>query len=143
MASYGLILVLWLVVAELTGSRLLPGPYAVANDATLTVPDGGTDLLANDTDPDTTDALTVSEVQGGAGNVGAATLTTAGATVTVAADGSFVYDPSTSATAQALLAGTTLDDTFTYQADDGNGGIDDATATVTVTGIHAADGRRR
>ncbi|MDH3231483.1 MAG: ABC transporter permease [Alphaproteobacteria bacterium] len=30
LASYGLILVLWLVVAELTGSRLLPGPYAVA-----------------------------------------------------------------------------------------------------------------
>ena len=30
LASYGLILVLWLVVAELTGSRLLPGPFTVA-----------------------------------------------------------------------------------------------------------------
>lgn len=30
LASYGLILVLWLVVAEVTGNRLLPGPYAVA-----------------------------------------------------------------------------------------------------------------
>ena len=30
LASYGLILVLWLAVAELTGSRLLPGPFTVA-----------------------------------------------------------------------------------------------------------------
>ncbi len=31
LGSYGLILVLWLVVAELTGNRLLPGPYTVAH----------------------------------------------------------------------------------------------------------------
>jgi len=31
LASYGLILVLWLVVGEVTGNRLLPGPYAVAS----------------------------------------------------------------------------------------------------------------
>lgn len=31
LASYALILLLWLVVAELTGNRLLPGPYAVAH----------------------------------------------------------------------------------------------------------------
>ena len=30
LGSYGLILALWLVVAELTGNRLLPGPYTVA-----------------------------------------------------------------------------------------------------------------
>jgi len=31
LASYALILVLWLVVAELTGSSVLPGPFAVAD----------------------------------------------------------------------------------------------------------------
>lgn len=31
LASYGLILLLWLIVAEATGNRLLPGPYAVAH----------------------------------------------------------------------------------------------------------------
>src|SRR5688500_18831076 len=51
-------------------------------------------VLANDTPT----GSTVTHVQGNAGSVGAPTSSAAGATVTLAADGSFTYDPTTSRT---------------------------------------------
>ena len=52
-----------------------------------------------------------------------------GATVAVAADGSYTYDATGSATLQALAVGETTTDTFTYTITDSNGGTDTATVT--------------
>lgn len=63
---------------------------------------------------------------------------TEGAGVTMNPDGSFTYDPTTSAALQALSAGVTQNDTFAYTVDLGVGGgsPDTATVTVTVTGVN-------
>ncbi|MGV3755793.1 MAG: Ig-like domain-containing protein [Verrucomicrobiota bacterium] len=60
-----------------------------------------------------------------------------GATVVVNADGSFSYDPTTSATLTTLAFGVTMDDTFDYTVTDGFGGFSTATVTVTVSGVNA------
>jgi VCBS repeat-containing protein len=97
--------------------------YSTDEDSSLTVPADG--VLDNDTDEDTGDVL----------NAVAWTGTSAyGATVTLNADGSFSYDPTGSATLQALATGTSVDDTFTYTVEDGNGGSDTGTVTITVSG---------
>lgn len=59
------------------------------------------------------------------------TTSTEGATVTDNGDGTSNYDPSTSASIQALAPGESLEDTFTYTIEDGNG--EQSTAAVTVT----------
>jgi len=104
--------------------------YEVDQDKTLTVP--GPDNLAllvdNDSDVDTDDTLSVVAINAGA--------TTQGGEVTVATDGSFVYDPSGSATLQALVRDFDLDDTFTYTLVDSLGATDTATVTITVHGVN-------
>ncbi|WP_323769353.1 cadherin-like domain-containing protein [Antarctobacter sp.] len=85
------------------------------------------DLLGNDTDPDG-DPLTISAVSA---------TSDLGATVTLNPDGSVTYDPTTSATLEALDDGEILQDTFTYTISDGNGGTDTATVTMTVSGVSA------
>src|SRR5688500_7958085 len=108
----------------LEGRRLMSGAppvanddaYAATEDVVLTV-DAATGVLADDTDPEA-DALT-------------AVLITppAHGTLSLAADGSFVYTPT------ANFNGT---DTFVYKANDGTG--DSATnATVTITIAAAND----
>ena len=77
-------------------------------------------------DPDSNDSLTFS----------GATSSALGAAVAVNPDGTFTYDPSISATLNALPAGGSVADTFSYTVDDGNGGSDTATVTVTVTGLN-------
>ena len=68
-------------------------------------------------------------VNGSADNVGAATNLASGAVLTLNADGTFSYDPN--GAFEALAAGETATDTFTYSIVDlGNQG---ATATATVT----------
>ena len=62
------------------------------------------------------------------------TTSAAGATITDNGDGTFGYDPSTSVTIQALAAGETYEDTFTYTLEDGNGAQSVGTVTVTITG---------
>jgi len=57
--------------------------------------------------------------------------------LTFNADGSFTFDPSDAAY-QSLAVGEALDVSFDYQVDDGFGGIDTATATITVTGTNDA-----
>ena len=81
-------------------------------------------MLANDTDPDAGDTLTVQSVDT-TGTLGTVTITNAGADVSYDPNGQF----------EALNAGETDTDTFTYTVSDGNGGTDTATVTITITGV--------
>ncbi len=86
-------------------------------------------LIANDTDPDTGDTLSAV----------AETVTSAlGATITINADGSFSYDPSTSTDLQALATGEQELDTFVYTVRDVLGATSVGTVEVTVTGVNDA-----
>lgn len=83
-------------------------------------------LLANDTD--------------GLNNFISASdsASTEGATVNVLAGGTFTYDPTGAASAQALALGGSLVDTFTYTATDAEGNTDTATVSITVDGANDA-----
>jgi len=106
--------------------------YGTDEDTPLTI-DG---VLDNDYDPDTGETLTitVAEVQGATGNVGAGTPTDKGGSVTVQADGSFVYDPGTAF--QGLPAGGADSDSFTYLIEDTHGldATNAATVTISISG---------
>jgi Bacterial Ig domain/Calx-beta domain len=108
-------------------TTLVPGsPIAAATDkyntignVQISIPDGATDLLGNDFDPDTgnnTGMTATAETK-------SSTACTGGCSnnVTINANGSFTYDPPTNFT------GT---DTFTYTA---NSGTSSVSTTVTVT----------
>ena len=71
--------------------------------------------LANDTDPDASDTLSVTGINT-AGTVGL---------VTDNGDGTFTYDPN--GQFESLAVGETATDSFTYTISDGNGGTDAAT----------------
>jgi hypothetical protein len=100
---------------------------STANDAKLT----GPSVLANDTDADG-DKLTVDQLNGSSSLSGTSAK---GAAVTLNSDGTYSYDPTGSATLQAIPRGQTTTDTFTYRASDGHGGTATATVTVTVVGV--------
>ncbi len=106
-------------------------PVAIDDDNTafedeiLSVSPAG--LLTNDEDVDESDVLTV---------VSFDTTSTRGATVTVAADGSYTYNPTGSNTLQAMAEGEILVDTFDYTIDDGHGETSTATVSITVTGLN-------
>jgi VCBS repeat-containing protein len=94
-------------------------------------------LMSNDTDPDDpTDTRTIVAVNGVMANVGIAITTGKGASLTVQANGSYVYNPTGSATLQALPVGQSDTDTFTYTIQDAGGLQDTATVTVTVNGVN-------
>ncbi|MBN2024807.1 MAG: tandem-95 repeat protein, partial [Pirellulales bacterium] len=100
--------------------------YAIGEDDALPV-DAGRNLLANDTDPDAGDTLSAT----------AETITSAlGVSVTIHADGTFVYDPG--ATFNYLADDQSVQDTFSYTLIDGHGGSDVATVTITITGANDA-----
>jgi VCBS repeat-containing protein len=88
----------------------------------------------NDSDPDGP-ALTVSEVNDAAGNVGTTLTLASGATLIVYADGSYSYDPNGKfdglADSNSGAVNSSAIDTFTYTLAGGN----TATVTVTVNGI--------
>jgi len=94
------------------------------------------ELLDNDTDPDTgeTLTLTVAEVQGATGNVGVSTPTDNGGSVTVQADGSFVYDPGSAF--QGLPWDGADSDSFTYLIEDIHGldATNAAAVTISISG---------
>lgn len=96
--------------------------YEVNEDATLTVPDGPTDVLGNDTDPDG-DPLTAKRVivlpDGGPTN----------GTLTFNENGSFTYTP------DANFFGT---DSFAYEANDGQTDSNTATVNITVNPVNDA-----
>ena len=96
-------------------------------DHLLTVPADG--VLANDTDQDSGDTLTVMSFD---------SPSTQGASVNVAGDGGFSYDPTAAAALQALNVGEVLADTFDYVVSDGSLFFISATVSVTVTGVNDA-----
>ncbi|MCL7406453.1 VCBS domain-containing protein [Paradonghicola geojensis] len=58
-------------------------------------------------------------------------------TLTIGADGSYIYAvDNTNGDVQALATGETLTDTFTYQLSDGQGGLNTADLTITITGTN-------
>lgn len=79
------------------------------------------------------DPLTVTAVDGNPGNVGVQVTLGSGALLTVNAGGTFTYDPN--GQYDSLAAGESTTDAFTYTIDDGNGGTDTATVTVTIAGV--------
>lgn len=88
-------------------------------------------LLANDGDVD----LPADQIRTVAGNV----TSSLGAAVTIAADGSVIYDPSDVVAIQKLTSGQSLTDTFVYQVRDLAGSTSSvATVTVVVSGIDDA-----
>ena len=90
-------------------------------DSTYSI--SATTLLANDSDPQG-DPLTISSVDG---------TSAMGAAVTLSG-GTITYNPTVSATLQALANGESATDTFSYTISDGNGGADTATVTFTLAG---------
>jgi len=93
-------------------------------------------VLPNDTDPDLSDVLTVSDVNGDPTAVGQEITLDSGALLTLNADGSYDYNPN--GAFDSLNDGETGTDSFTYQISDGNGGFDTATVTITIDGIGGA-----
>ncbi len=57
-------------------------------------------------------------------------------TVTDNHDGTFTYNPN--GQFEALAAGSSATDSFTYTVSDGKGGLDTATVTITITGVNDA-----
>ncbi|WP_447932205.1 Ig-like domain-containing protein [Sphingopyxis fribergensis] len=117
-----------------------PAPTAVDDVLTVGQDDLGSGdvtpgTVGQDSDPDG-DPLTVSAVNGVAANVGAAVAGSAGGSFTIAADGSYGFDPG--GAFDDLGAGQTRTTSATYTISDGQGGTSTATVTVTVTGANDA-----
>jgi VCBS repeat-containing protein len=109
---------------------------ATTDEATPAHYDANSGVLANDSDADAHDTLSVIAVNGNLDAVGVPTSLPSGALVTIQADGSYVYDPN--GAFEYLGAGQSADDAFTYTVmDSPGGGIGSvATVTVTVTGLN-------
>ena len=104
----------------------LPGPhpaFTTDEDTTLTIDDEL--LLANDSDPDTGDSISVASTSA---------ISALGAFVSLDANGDVVYDPTVAAALQDLSDGESLLDTFTYTISDNHGETDTATVTIVVDG---------
>jgi VCBS repeat-containing protein len=102
-----------------------PGDANVGENSTLMI--ATSTLLGNDTDPDAGNQPTIFSVSASAGG---ALVTVSGSTIS--------YDPTHAAKLQALAAGETTTDTFTYTVSDNHGGTDTATVTLVVAGINDA-----
>lgn len=102
--------------------------YSTDEDTTLTVSLVADGVLDNDTDPEN-DTLTVTNNDA---------TSVKGAAVSVNADGTFSYNPTGSATIQALDAGDSTTDTFTYTISDGSTGTDTGTVTINLSGLNDA-----
>lgn len=105
-----------------TSPLAMPDAYSCHGNVGITVPDGVSDLLANDYD-DAPAGLTITAVSNAA--------TTQGGTITIAANGSFSYNPPRG------FEGT---DTYQYTLNDGNAvagvtATDLGTVTITVSGM--------
>jgi VCBS repeat-containing protein len=116
-----------------TEAGLNPGNTAFAGDATASG-----NVLTNDTDIDSGDSRTVSQVNGASLNVGNAVTGTYGS-VTIASNGSYTYTlANADADTQALAEGETVTDQFTYTLVDADGATSSTTLTITVTGTNDA-----
>ena len=86
--------------------------------------------LGQDSDPDG-DALSVTAVNGG--GIGGVINLGSGASVTMNANGTFSYNQN--GAFAGLAPGASANDSFQYTISDGNGGVDTATAFITVNGV--------
>ncbi|MCP4848997.1 MAG: hypothetical protein GY899_13735, partial [Verrucomicrobiaceae bacterium] len=123
------------VTIELSGLNDAP----VVVDESSSVSEGGVsslNLLANDSDVDANDVLSVAGVNDG--ELGTF-ISAKGATVSVSADGSFSYDPSTSLELTSLLDGVSASETFSYEVSDGDVSVT-GSVTITVVGAPGASG---
>ncbi|WP_417391247.1 Ig-like domain-containing protein [Gimesia sp.] len=89
-----------------------------------------------DSDPDTSDSLIVTLVDGSSVNVGSQITLASGALLTVNANGTFTYDPN--GAFENLAQGQTDTESFTYKITDNHGAIDTATATIFIIGVNDA-----
>ncbi|QKD05908.1 hypothetical protein EB235_34470 [Mesorhizobium loti R88b] len=128
------------IVVNITGSN--DAPVAIANvnsvkEDTAPNPVSG-NVLTNDTDVDTGDTHSVTAVNGSAGNVGANLVGTYG-TLHLNSDGTYTYTLNNGlASVQALAAGASVTDVFTYTNADNHGGSSSASLTVTINGTNDA-----
>lgn len=83
-----------------------------------------------DYDPNTSQTLTVTAVNGASVNVGDTITLPSRARLLVNSDGSYLYDPSSLTSPPTF--GYPVTDTFTYTISDGQGGTSTATVTLTV-----------
>ena len=104
----------------------LNGTVAVSHAQAAT---GG--VLANDTDSDPADVLSVSAVNGSSANVAHA-VSGAYGTLTLNTDGSYSYTNTNSGA--VTTAGGVAEDIFNYTVNNGHGGIGTSTMTVLLTG---------
>ena len=97
-------------------------------------PSAAGNVLTNDTDVDTGDSKTVTEVNGSALNVGAPLVGIYG-TLTLLADGSWSYALNDAdLETNALAEGQVVTDVFSYTVSDANGATSSAALTITITG---------
>jgi VCBS repeat-containing protein len=117
------------VTVTVTGAN--DGPTAAADQASVDE-DHSTSILvlANDTDPDTSDVLQVTGVTVAAGGLGTAAVSEDGASVSYSAAGA--YD--------SLAEGEEAEVELEYTISDGHGGTSSSTVSVTVTGVNDAAG---
>ncbi|MDH3681324.1 MAG: Ig-like domain-containing protein, partial [Acidimicrobiia bacterium] len=107
------------------------GPGVFTADAAGPLSDN---LLSEATGGTSANPLAVAAVGGSPANVGTPVVLASGATVTVAADGSFRYEPNSAF--ESLGSGETATDVFDYTVTDGAGWTAGWTATVTVSGVN-------
>ena len=124
-------------VTDDTGATDADTPITIADGTTGT---SNADLLNNDSDPNTGDTLTITEVGASAatratGNVGKAIDGSNGGEFTVSANGAWSFDPDDDFDDLAASAERTT--TVTYRVSDGTASAT-ALLTVTVTGTAAA-----
>jgi VCBS repeat-containing protein len=103
--------------------------FVMDEDNPVTVAAPG--VLANDSDPDVGDTLTVTSLD---------TSGTVGAVTAWGPDGSFTYDPN--GQFEYLSAGNSTTDSYTYTVSDGNGGTAAATVIITINGVNDTPGNR-
>ncbi|WP_417378933.1 Ig-like domain-containing protein, partial [Gimesia sp.] len=125
---------------HVTVSAVNDAPVAV-NDAVSTDEDTvlttGDVLASNPDTPDSDvegDPLTITAVNGNAGDVGTPISIGAGGLLTLYANGTFTFDPNDSY--ESLAVGENTTETFSYTIDDGNGKTDTATVTITIHGVN-------
>ena len=111
--------------------RAADDAYLADEDVALSV--AATGVLSNDNAVDG-DALTVTEVNGQAADIGAQIALATGALLTLSADGNFEYDPN--GAFEALAVGETATDSFNYTVSDSNGGTDTAAVEITINGAN-------
>ncbi|MGE3916328.1 MAG: Ig-like domain-containing protein, partial [Hyphomicrobiaceae bacterium] len=126
---------------QLTIAAVNLEPVALDDAATASEdgPAASGDVLANDADtgPDADALVVTGATQGGNALVLGQPFTTAGGGVlTLAADGSWSFDPGTAY--NGLDAGETAVETIVYTVSDGNGGTATATLVVTIAGANDA-----